>query len=425
LRRHKYEDERLLVIHETNGQQFNLNLFEGWVLASEVHKIKDNQGRALKILDPYLMHTAPSASGITLIDETNDDLYYRGLPIEQLAANFKYIEVVHLLLFGHLPTIIERELWRERIARHAPLPEALCAIIDAIPQGAEPMGALVSALGALASIEPIEAEMLIDPSIRIDRLARLIGLMPQLVGRILTNCIGGERSDVPSNISYTRLVWASCLPSSRPSAADLRLMETILIVHADHAMSCATHVLRAVSSAEVDPILCAAAAASALSGRRNGSASKEVLKMLRAIDEKRNLAEFIDVRRKNGNVLAGFGHTVYEHADPRANILRNAVLEFTKGRKNTLLDTAIELEHVVSSAEAIHPSKRFPSIEYYAAIALDSLGVPPEIFPLLFTIARTAGWAAHLEEMARTPTEQIMRPRQFYRHDYPIGKFVE
>jgi citrate synthase len=355
---------------------------------------------------------------VTFIDGDKGILRYRGYPIEQLAENCTFQEVAYLILFGQLPTGAQLKEWTNKITHHTMVHETTKKFLEGFRYDAHPMVMFISTIAALSTIYP-EARNVRDPEVRALQIQRLIGKVPTIAAHTYRHNLGFPHVYPDNDLSYTEnfmnMLWKMVEPKYNANPVLSKALDILFILHADHEQNCSTNVMRAVGSAEADPYLCIAAAAAALSGPLHGGANEEVLRMLDEIGSKEKVPAYIE-RVKTGSIkLMGFGHRVYKNYDPRARIIKWAadrVFEVT-GR-NPKLEIALELERIALQDEYFIKRKLYPNVDFYSGIIYQALGLPPEMFTVLFAIPRTVGWLAQWEEMLRDPEQKIARPRQIY-----------
>jgi citrate synthase len=370
--------------------------------------------------DPAFMNTASCRSAITFIDGDQGILRYRGYPIEELAAKSTFVEVAYLLIHGELPTGAQLKEWNAQIAQHYTVHENIKKFMDGFHYDAHPMGMLVSTVGALSTFYQ-DSKNIFDPPSRLHQIYRLLGKMPTLAAYAYRHSRGlpyaypdPALTYVGNFISMLGQRAGACEPFI-PNPVLERALDLLFILHADHEQNCSTSAMRSVGSSHADPFCSVAAATAALYGPLHGGANEEVLKMLREIGSIDHIPAYIQ-RVKNGELrLMGFGHRVYKNYDPRAKIIREAahsVLEVTGS--SPLLDIAVELEKIALADEYFIKHKLYPNVDFYSGVIYQAMGFPVAMFPVLFAIARTAGWIAQWQEMLLDKEQKIARPRQVF-----------
>jgi citrate synthase len=353
-----------------------------------------------------------------MIDGDRGILNYRGYPIEQLAEHSTYLEVAYLILNGELPARRQHEEWVHAITHHTFLHETMKRFIEAFRYDAHPMGIMVSAVAALSTFYK-EASNIFDPVGRRSQMVRLIAKMPTLAAFAYRASVGLPFVYPDNDLSYTgnflNMLFRMAESKYRPNPVLERALDVLFILHADHEQNCSTLAMRAVGSSHPDPYSAVAAGVAALYGPLHGGANEMVLRMLREIESKDRVPEYIQRVKQGQTRLMGFGHRVYKNYDPRARIVKqiaDQVFEVT-GR-NPLLDIALELERIALQDDYFVSRKLYPNVDFYSGLIYQSMGFPVETFPVLFAIPRTSGWLAQWEEMLLDPEQKIARPRQVY-----------
>ena len=412
-------EDTLTVIDNRTSRSYTIPVRNGAIHAMDLRKIKiDADDFGLLSYDPAFMNTASCESRITYIDGDKGILLYRGYPIEQLAERCTYLEVADLLLTGELPSPGKLREFEADIARHSGLRENIKRLMEGFRYDAHPMGILVSAIASLSTLYP-EASKLDDAAVRERQIWRLLAKIPIIAAYIYRLYQGYAFVPPDPDLSYTEnfmsMLWKKSEAKFRPNPVLTHALEVLYILHADHEQNCSTATMRAVGSSHADPYVTTAAAAAALSGPLHGGANEEVLRMLDEIGSKDRIPEYLKRVEAGECRLMGFGHRVYKNYDPRARIIRqiaNEVFEVT-GR-NPKLDVAIELERIALEDDYFVKRKLYPNVDFYSGIIYQAMGFRPEMFTVLFGIARTAGWLAQWQEMVTDDEQKIARPRQVY-----------
>jgi citrate synthase len=424
--------DTLTVTDNRTGRHYEIPIEDGTIRATELRKIKtDDDDFGLMTYDPAYMATASCRSAITFIDGEKGILEYRGYPIEQLAEKSTYLEVAYLLIHGHLPTTTELEDWDQEITIHTFVHENVKEFMQGFRYDAHPMGMLLASVGALSTFYP-EAAAIKDVGPRYLQIIRLLAKMPTLAAFSYRHNRGMPYVYPDNDLSYPgnflSMIYKVAELKYQPDPRLEHALDVLFILHADHEQNCSTSAVRSVGSSQVDPYSAVAAGVAALYGPLHGGANEAVLRMLRRIETKENIPDFI-LGVKDGNErLMGFGHRVYKNFDPRAKIIKKATDEvFEVTGKNPLLDIATELEKIALEDEYFISRKLYPNVDFYSGLIYEALGMPVEMFPVLFAIGRTSGWIAQWLEMIEDPEQKISRPRQIYTGerglDYvPIGE---
>ena len=386
--------------------------------AMDLRGIKlDDDDFGLITYDPGLTNTGSTESAVTFIDGERGILRYRGYPIEELAEKSTFLEVAYLLIFGKLPAKDEYADWSCDILESSILHENIRKLMETFWHNAHSMGVFVSTVGALSTFFP-EAKAVVDPAER-NRAAK------NMLGRIPTIAAFSYRHSQGLSYTYPDLTQSyvdNFLSMMFQQYADYRVdpvigkaLDVLFILHADHEQNCSTTTMRTIGSSHADPYVALSGAAGALHGQLHGGANQEALVMLEQIGSVDKIPEFIKSVKAKKIKLMGFGHRVYKNYDPRARIIKkmaDQVLEVTKS--DPLIDIAKELERIALEDDYFVTRKLYPNVDFYSGIIYKALGFPVDMFPVLFAIARTAGWLAHWIEMHRDPSQRIVRPRQIY-----------
>ncbi len=410
--------ETLTIIDNRTGKKYEIPIRNGAIKATDLFQIRVGEDDGLVSYDPGFMNTASCQSKITYIDGDKGILRYRGYPIEQIAEKSNYLETAYLILHGELPNPSQLADWTHNITYHSIIHENIKKLIDGFHHDAHPMGILVSTVAALSTFYP-GAKKIFDPQSRTDQTYRLIGKMPTLAGFAYRHSLGLPYSYPDNDLSYTgnflNMLFKMTELKYKPHPVLERALDVLFILHADHEQNCSTNAMRGVGSSQSDPYSAVAAAAAALYGPLHGGANEAVLRMLMAIGSKDKVPEFIKKVKGGEGRLMGFGHRVYKNYDPRATIIKqiaDQVFE-VKGR-NPLLDIALELERIALEDGYFIQRKLYPNVDFYSGLIYQSMGLPMDMFPVLFAIPRTSGWIAQWEEMLTDADQKLARPKQIY-----------
>jgi len=377
--------------------------------------------------DPAFMNTASCRSAVTFIDGERGILEYRGYPIDQLAETSTYLEVAYLLIHGELPTGQQYDAWEAGIKRESLLHENMKKFMDGFWHDAHPMGIFACTVGALSTFYP-ESKQVHDPGNRMRQIVRLIAKVPSIAAYSYRHSLGLPYiyPDVDRSYAGNLLNMLFNYPDGRDGQINPvieRAIDVLFILHADHEQNCSTTTMRAVGSSLADPYVSVASASSALYGPLHGGANEQVLRMLTEIGHVKNVPAYVE-RVKRGELrLMGFGHRVYKNYDPRARVIKRMFDDvFAVTGTNPLLDIAVELERVALRDEYFISRKLYPNVDFYSGLIYQAIGLPMDMFPVLFAIPRTTGWLAHWQEMLGDGEQKIARPRQVYtgptRRDY-------
>ena len=368
--------------------------------------------------DPAYGNTGSCASDITFIDGEKGILRYRGIPIEQLAEKSSFVEVCYLLIYGHLPNREKLDNFRHEIRYHSIIHEDFKRLFDGYPINAHPMGVLASTVGALSTFYPSSDNGNVDLNI-----VRLLAKVKTLAAFSYKKSIGQPfiypRNDFTfeENFLYTMFAVPAEDYHVEPVMADaLRLL---LVLHADHEQNCSTSSVRMVGSSQSHPFISIAGGIAALWGQLHGGANQKVIEMLRIIHEDgQNYQKYVDLAKdkKSEFKLFGFGHRVYKNFDPRARILKGAADRLLKrlGVADSLLQIAMELEKIALKDDYFVERKLYPNVDFYSGIIYRAMGIPTDMFTVMFALGRLPGWIAQWKEMAEEENPRIYRPRQIY-----------
>jgi citrate synthase len=411
--------ETLTIVDNRTGKSYELPIEDGTVRATELRKIKVNEDDfGIMTYDPAFMNTASCRSSVTYIDGDKGILEYRGYPIEQLAEKSTYLEVAYLLIKGQLPTQTELDDWTHLITTHTFVHENIKEFMQGFRYDAHPMGMLLASVGALSTFYP-EANQIKDKELRDMQVVRLLAKMPTLAAFSYRHNKGMPYVYPDNDLTYPgnflSMLYKIAELRYEPDPRLERALDVLFILHADHEQNCSTSAVRGVGSSQVDPYSAVAAGIGALYGPLHGGANEAVLRMLRRIGSVEEIPAFIEGVKAGNERLMGFGHRVYKNFDPRAKIIKQAVEDvFEVTGKNPLLNVATELEKIALEDEYFISRKLYPNVDFYSGLIYEALGMPVEMFPVLFAIGRTAGWIAQWLEMIDDPEQKIARPRQIY-----------
>jgi citrate synthase len=410
--------DTLTIVDNRTGKQYEIPIQNGAIKATDLYQIRITEDDGLVSYDPGFMNTASCQSKITYIDGDRGILRYRGYPIEQIAEKSTYLETAYLILYGELPTQSQLDDWSHNITFHSIIHENIKKLIDGFHHDAHPMGILVSTVGALSTFYP-DAKKIFDVKSRREQTYRLISKMPTLAAFAYRHSLGLPYSYPDNDLSYTgnflNMLFKMTELKYKPNPVLERALDILFILHADHEQNCSTNAMRGVGSSQSDPYSSVAAAAAALYGPLHGGANEAVLRMLMGIGSKDKVPEFIKKVKGGEGRLMGFGHRVYKNYDPRAKIIKQVADEVfeVKGR-NPLLDIALELERIALEDGYFIQRKLDPNVDFYSGLIYQSIGLPMDMFPVLFAIPRTSGWIAQWEEMLTDQDQKLARPKQVY-----------
>src|SRR5690348_8304143 len=414
--------DTLTITDNRTGKTYEVPVEDGTVRATALRDIKVSEDDfGVMSYDPAFMNTASCRSAITFIDGDKGILEYRGYPIEQLAEHSTYLEVAYLLVHGELPTQPQLDEWTHEITIHTFVHENVKSFLQGYRYDAHPMGMLLSSVGALSTFYP-DAPQIKDPEIRYSHVVRLIAKMPTLAAFAYRHNMGQPYNYPVNDLSYPgnflNMLFRMTELKYEPDPRLERALDILFILHADHEQNCSTSAVRSVGSSQVDPYSAIAAGVAALYGPLHGGANEAVLRMLKRIETKENIPDFIKGVKDGDEKLMGFGHRVYKNYDPRAKIIKTAADDvFEVTGVNPLLEIALELERIALEDEYFIERKLYPNVDFYSGLIYEALGMPVDMFPVLFAIPRTSGWIAQWLEMIDDSEQKIARPRQVYTGD--------
>jgi citrate synthase len=411
--------ETLSITDNRTGQTYEVPIEDGTVRAMALRDIKVNEDDfGLMTYDPAYTNTASCRSSITFIDGDAGILEYRGYPIEQLAEESTYLEVAYLLIHGELPTQAQLDDWVHEVTIHTFVHENVKNFMQGFRYDAHPMGMLLASVGALSTFYP-DANMIKDEQVRYLQMVRLVAKMPTLAAFAYRHNMGQPYVYPDNDLRYPGnflgMLYKMTELKYEPDPRLERALDILFILHADHEQNCSTSAVRSVGSSQVDPYSAVAAGVAALYGPLHGGANEAVLRMLKRIETKENIPDFIKGVKDGNEKLMGFGHRVYKNYDPRAKIIKSAADDvFEVTGVNPLLEIALELERIALEDEYFVKRKLYPNVDFYSGLIYEALGMPVDMFPVLFAIPRTSGWIAQWLEMIDDSEQKIARPRQIY-----------
>lgn len=384
-------------------------------------------------LDSGYANTGACTSNITFIDGEKGILRYRGYPIEELAERSTFIETAYLLIFGELPNAQQAQEFSELLTRHQFIHEGMLNHFDGFPPNAPPMAILSAMINSMGGYQPVFMQIEDDTHFA-EVAARLMSKVRTIAAASYRTAIGRPvnypRSDLRYTANFLHMMFSLPHKLYEPPDEVVSALDMLLILHADHEQNCSTSTVRMVGSAQATLHAAVSAGVCALWGPLHGGANSAVIRMLQQLhDSGEPLEKFVE-RVKSGDRTArlmGFGHRVYKNFDPRARLIKRAcdrVLD-TLGIRDPLLDLAKRLEEIALSDEYFVGRKLYPNVDYYSGIIMKAIGIPVEMFTVMFAIGRLPGWIAHWREVRMNPNARIDRPRQIYtgptlRHYVPI-----
>lgn len=371
--------------------------------------------------DPGFMSTAACESKITYIDGDKGVLLYRGYPIEQLAEKKSFLDVCYLLLNGELPKKSEKTAFNQLINNHTMVHQQMYQFLNGFRRDAHPMAIMVGIVGALSAFYHDSMDLNNEQD-RYTSAIRLIAKMPTLAAMSYKYSIGMPYMYPQNKLSYAEnfLHMMFGVPSENivPNPIIVKAMDTIFTLHADHEQNASTSTVRLAGSTGANPFACISAGIGALWGPAHGGANEACLNMLKEIGDISKIDHYLQrAKDKNDSFrLMGFGHRVYKSYDPRAKVMRETchqVLNALGAKEEPLFKLAMELERIALEDPYFIEKKLYPNVDFYSGLTLSAIGIPTNMFTVIFALARTVGWMSHWLEMTANPFK-IGRPRQFY-----------
>ncbi|GEC72457.1 citrate synthase [Flavobacterium flevense] len=408
-------------ILEIDGQKYEFPVIKGSENeeAININKLRDLTGTIT--IDPGFKNSGSCTSAITFLDGELGILRYRGYAIEDLADQANFLEVSYLLIFGELPTAAQLEQFETDIRKHTLVNEEMKGIIDGFPKTAHPMGVLAALTSALTAFNP--------KSVNVENEKELYQAVCKTMGKFLVIATWTYRKSMGYPLNYydntkgyvenfMNLMFALPTEPYKLSPIVTEALDKLFILHADHEQNCSTSTVRMVGSSHAGLFASISAGVSALWGPLHGGANQAVLEMLEEIHQNGGDTEKYLAKAKDKNDpfrLMGFGHRVYKNFDPRAKIIKKAAKEVleTLGVEDPILEIAKKLEAAALEDEYFKSRNLYPNVDFYSGIIYRALGIPTDMFTVMFAIGRLPGWIAQWKEM-RENKEPIGRPRQVY-----------
>jgi len=405
-----------------NGQTYELPVVVGShrEAAIDISRLRETAG--LITLDSGFANTGSCISNITYIDGERGILRYRGYLVEVLAAQSSFIETAYLLIFGELPTADQLKDFRSALTQNQSIHEDMHHHFDGFPPNAPPMAILSAMINALGCFEPVFMGGESDDQFVL-AAARLMSKIRTIAAASYRKSVGKPmiypRSQLRYTANFLHMMFSDPYELYEADQTFVDALDLLLMLHADHEQNCSTSTVRMVASSHANLHTSVAAGVSALWGPLHGGANAAVIAMLTELVETGEpLEHFIArVKDKDGTArLMGFGHRVYKHFDPRAKLIKAACdrLLDKLGRSDPLLDMAKRLEEVALRDEYFIERKLYPNVDYYSGIIMRAMGIPTDMFTVMFAIGRLPGWIAHWREVRKDPNSRIDRPRQVY-----------
>jgi citrate synthase len=415
---HRVVDSAVLTLR---GQEIDLPISAGTEdeYGIDISALRGRTGAIT--LDPGLGNTAACESAITYIDGDQGILRYRGYAIEDLAEHSTFVEVAWLLIWGELPTPAQLRRFRDLLTEHELLHEGMRHHFEGFPTNGHPMAMLSAMINACGCYHPELLETDLDDARFMTAVAILMSKV-RTIAAFSYKMTLGQRMEYPNpRLSYCRnflhMMFSNPYTPYGPSPRVVKALTQFLILHADHEQNCSTSTVRMVGSSGANLFASVAAGVCALWGPLHGGANMAVIEMLQRIHDggktPKTVVEEVKTRKFR---LMGFGHRVYKNFDPRAQILEktSGALLDSLGVSDPLLDVARELAEIALTDDYFIERKLYPNVDFYSGIILRALGIPLNMFTVMFSIGRVPGWIAHWYEMYRDPEHRICRPRQIY-----------
>ncbi len=415
-------NETVTITNNESGKSFDFPLLRGTLGPCAVDITALYKDGGIFTFDPGFMATASCHSAITYIDGEAGILLYRGYPIEQLATRASFLEVAYLLLYGDLPN--ERQLLRfeEHMARYSMINENLKGFLGGFHYDAHPMAMLVGVVGSMSAFYH-DSLNIYDEEHREMSALHLVAKMPTIAAAAYKHSVGEPivypRHELRYCANFLHMMFATPCSNYKPGLIAEKALNLLFILHADHEQNASTSTVRLAGSSGANPFACIAAGIASLWGPAHGGANEAVLDMLEEIGDVSDVARFLDKAKDKDDPfrLMGFGHRVYKNYDPRAKIIREVchqVLNELADVDNPLFELALKLEEIALNDEYFVERKLYPNVDFYSGIIYRALGIPRNMFTVMFAIARTVGWISHWMEMMSDTNNRIGRPRQIY-----------
>lgn len=403
------------------NQNVEFPIYSG-TLGSDVIDVKTLGDNGVYTLDVGFYSTASCESKITFIDGGKGVLLYRGYPIDQLAAECDYLEVCYLLMHGELPNKKQKEIFENSIKDYSTLHQQVSKFFEGFRHDAHPMAMLLSTVGALSAFYH-DAFDINNPEDREVSALRLIAKMPTIAAMSYKYSIGEPFVHPQKEMSYAEnflhMLFSTPYEEKKPDPVLVQAMDRIFTLHADHEQNASTTTVRVAGSTGANPFACISAGIGALWGPAHGGANEAALNMLREIGDESNIDKYIKKAKDKNDPfrLMGFGHRVYKNYDPRAKVMRETchqVLDTVGRHDEPLFKLAMKLEKIALEDEYFVEKKLYPNVDFYSGLTLSAIGIPSNMFTVIFALSRTVGWVSHWMEMMSDPNHRLSRPRQLY-----------
>jgi len=402
-------------------KEVELPVYSG-TYGNDVIEVSSLVGEGVYTYDIGFFATADCKSKITFIDGNKGILLYGGYPIDQLAYQTDYMEVCHLLLHGELPTQPQKSDFIRAIKKNSTVHEQINKFFSGFRRDAHPMAIMVGVVGALSAFYHDSLDIS-NPEHRELSAIRLIAKAPTLAAMCYKYSVGEPFMHPHPEMSYAEnflhMMFGTPYSESKPDPILVRAVDRIFTLHADHEQNASTTTVRVAGSTGANPFACIASGIAALWGPAHGGANEACLNMLRMIGDESKIEEYIKKAKDKDDPfrLMGFGHRVYKNYDPRAKVMQETcheVLDAVGAGNDPLFKLAMKLEKIALEDDYFVSRKLYPNVDFYSGITLSALGIPSNMFTVLFALARTVGWISQWKEMVGDPEQRIARPRQLY-----------
>ena len=416
---HGGESGSLSITDNRNGKQYEIPIANNAIRSFDLRQIKvDEDDFGIMSYDPSFYNTASCQSAITYINGEEGVLRYRGYPVQQLVEHSSYLETAYLLLYGELPTSGQLDQWLWDINQHSLVNESTRHFLDGFRYDAHPVSAVIATVSALSTFYP-DAREVEDPESVELQTRRLVAKMPTLAAFAYRHSLGLPYAYPDDNLSFTgdllNMMFKMTELEHEPNPVWEKALDKLFILQADHGQATSATTMRMVGSSLADPFVSVAAALASLHGPRHGGAAEEALRVFKEIGDVSNVPRYIERVKRGEELLMGFGHRVYKNYDPRAYAIKQIAHDvFSEAESSPTLDIALELERVALEDDYFVERKLYPNIDFYTGCIYEAIGIPRNMFTVMFAIPRTAGWVAQWRELLADSEQRIARPRQIY-----------
>ncbi|NVK23141.1 MAG: citrate (Si)-synthase [Kangiellaceae bacterium] len=404
-----------------NGEELELTVLSP-TMGKDVIDVRALGKAGYFTYDPGYVSTGACESKITFIDGGKGQLLYRGYPIEQLADQSNFEEVAYLLLNGELPNKEEYEAFVAKIHNHTMVHQQMMNFFNGFRRDAHPMAIMIAVVGALSAFYHDSLDIN-DPQHREISAMRLIAKVPTIAAMCYRYSVGHPfvypNNDKSLAWNFLNMMFSQPTNDWEPDPILVKAMDRIFTLHADHEQNASTSTVRLAGSSGANPFAAIASGIACLWGPAHGGANEACLNMLREIGDVSRIPEFIARAKDKSDPfrLMGFGHRVYKNFDPRAKVMRESayeVLELLGKHDDPTFKVALELEKIALEDPYFVEKKLYPNVDFYSGVILDAIGIPTNMFTVIFALARTVGWVSQWNEMIGEPSRKIGRPRQLY-----------